>query len=199
MAKKQIRKLKMMKNLIFPYPVVLVGANVREKPNYMAVGLIGWLCYDTISVSIGHKQYTRRGIVENGTFSVNQPSSDMMAETDYCGTYSGRRTNKARLFTSFYGSLKTAPMIDECPVNIECRVIQTLERPIHTVFIGEVVSVYMDTAYSRRGVPDVEKIKPLFYAPVAGRGKTEHNYYTLSDRIGRAWHEGKKIKVKGKR
>ncbi len=191
MSKKKVSKLGTVKNLIYPYPLVLVGAEVNDKPNYMTVGLVGWLCYDMISVSVGHKQYTRDGILANNTFSVNQPTGEMIKEVDYCGIYSGRKKDKSKLFTNFYGELKTAPMIEECPVNIECRVIQIINRPIHTVFVGEVVSVYLDTKYCLRKIPNVEKIQPLFYAPVAVRGKVEHNYYKLGDAVGRAWDIGK--------
>jgi flavin reductase (DIM6/NTAB) family NADH-FMN oxidoreductase RutF len=192
MAKKKL-DLKVTKNLIFPYLPVLVGVNVGGKPNYIAIGLIGWLCYDLMSISVGHKQYSKIGIDENGTFSINQPTADLVRELDYCGMTSGRNVDKAVLFDTFYGDLDTAPMIRQCPINIECRVVQTLTRPVHTVFLGEVVAVHANEEYLGEGLPDVARIDPVFYAPDPSSGKGAHSYWKLGERIGRAFEIGKDL------
>lgn len=192
MAKKKL-DLKVTKNLIFPYLPVLVGVNVGGKPNYIAIGLIGWLCYDLMSISVGHKQYSKIGIDENGTFSINQPTADLVRELDYCGMTSGRNVDKAVLFETFYGDLDTAPMIRQCPINIECRVVQTLTRPVHTVFLGEVVAVHANEEYLGEGLPDVARIDPVFYAPDPSSGKGAHSYWKLGERIGRAFEIGKDL------
>ena len=155
--KKKLGKI----NLIYPCLPVLVGTNVVGKPNYITIGMFGWLCYDTVSVSVAHKQYSNSGIKENDTFSVNQPTASMVKQLDYCGLYSGRKVDKSTLFTNFYGDLQTAPMIKECPVNVECRLIQTIERPVHTVFIGEVNETYIDEDYMKNDLPDASKIDPI--------------------------------------
>ena len=51
---------------------------------------------------------------------------DLLEKNDYCGLVSGEKTDKSHVFDVFYGSLKTAPMIKECPVNLECQLIQML-------------------------------------------------------------------------
>ena len=72
---------------IYPLPIVLVGANVDDKPNFLAVGACGIANAEPpmISVAIRHNRYTDKGIRQNMTFSVNIPSRDMVKETDYCG------------------------------------------------------------------------------------------------------------------
>ncbi len=182
------------RNRLLPLLPVLVGTKVKGKPNYITIGLVGWLCYDAISVSVGHNQYSNAGIKENGTFSVNQPSAAMVKELDYCGLYSGRKVDKAALFKNFYGKLETAPMIEECPVNIECRVIQTMERSVHTVFIGEVAEIYFDEDCLTEGVPDVKKIDPILYAPVKGRTDLAGSYWKLGDYLAGAWEVGKELR-----
>jgi flavin reductase (DIM6/NTAB) family NADH-FMN oxidoreductase RutF len=167
--------------------------NVDGKPNYITVGLMGWICYDAISVSIGHKQYSNQGIKQNGTFSVNQPSAALVKRLDFCGLYSGRQVDKAALFSNFYGSLKTAPMIDECPVNIECRVIQTIERKIHTVFIGEVETVHVSEECLSSGFPDAFKINPILYVPDRSKGTESGEYRALGGSLGQAWQIGKDL------
>lgn len=183
------------RNLLFPYLPVLVGTKVKDRPNYITIALIGWLCYDAISVSVGHNQYSNAGIRENGTFSINQPTAAMVRELDYCGIYSGRKVDKSTLFENFYGKLETAPMIKECPVNIECRVVQTMERPVHTVFIGEVVEVYFDEDCLTDGMPDAAKIDPILFGPVKGRTELSGCYYKLGDYLARAWEVGKGLKT----
>jgi flavin reductase (DIM6/NTAB) family NADH-FMN oxidoreductase RutF len=65
-----------------------------------------------------------------------------MKETDYCGIVSGKKTDKAALFDLFYGDLKTAPMIDQYPVCMECRPERTVDFTTHDVFVGEIVATY---------------------------------------------------------
>ncbi len=194
MAKARL-DFKAVKNLIFPYLPVLVGANVGGKPNYITIGLIGWLCYDMMSISVGHKQYSKIGIEENSTFSINQPPSDLVRELDYCGLTSGRNVDKAALFETFYGELKTAPMIRQCPINIECRVVQTLVRTVHTVFLGEVVAVHANEEFLNEGVPDITRIRPIFYAPDPGQEARAYGYWTLGERLGRAFEIGKELQA----
>ena len=115
-------------------PVVLVGTQVEGKANFMTVG---WCARANanppmIVCGIGNHHYTPKGIAETKTFSVNIPSSDLLEKTDYCGLVSGEKTDKSQVFDVFYGSLKTAPMIRECPVTLECRLVQTVPLPTNT-------------------------------------------------------------------
>ena len=192
MAKTKLEP-KVIKNLIYPYLPMIVGVNVGGKPNFITIGLIGWLCYDVMSISVGHEQYSKGGLLENGTFSINQPTAGLVKELDYCGIASGRKTHKARLFDTFYGELETAPMIGECPVNIECRVVQTLNRKIHAVFLGEVVAIHADEAVLVEGVPNVGKIDPVFYAPDPLRGKRTYSYWGLGEKLGHAFEIGEEV------
>jgi len=84
-------------------------------------------------------------------------------------------------------------MIDECPLSIECRVVQTLVRPVHTVFLGEVVAVYARDECLANGIPDVTRIEPVFYAPDPSEGKQVHSYWTLGERLGRAYEVGNEL------
>ncbi|MFC2077913.1 flavin reductase family protein [Candidatus Bipolaricaulota bacterium] len=184
---------KVIKNLIYPYLPMIVGVNVSGKPNYITIGLIGWLCYDVISISVGHQQYSKAGLLENGTFSINQPTADLVKELDFCGIASGRDTDKAALFETFYGELETAPMIGECPINIECRVIQTIHRSVHAVFLGEVAAVHGDEDFLREGVPDLPAISPIFYAPDLSGETRGYGYWGLGEKLGRAFEIGKDL------
>jgi len=121
-------KQEFKENLLSPLPVVLVGAMVNDRPNYLVIGYICPFNFGKhIFFSLYQKRYTRIGIQQNKTFSVNIPSEDLLAETNICGSKSGRDFDKSSLFDTFYGELKTAPMIRQCPINIECDVAEILD------------------------------------------------------------------------
>ena len=108
------------KTLLYPKPALLVGANVDGRPNFMTVAWGGIACGTPpmLSVAIRPARYTYQGIQENKTFSVNVPPVGLVKEVDYCGVVSGKRADKVAdcKFTVFYGELKTAPLIEECPI-----------------------------------------------------------------------------------
>lgn len=151
------------KNCLYPMPTTLVGANVNGKPNYITMAHVGIMDPGSVSLGMNKVHYTNAGIKENGAFSVNIPSLEMVKETDYCGLVSGKHVNKSQLFETFYGKLGTAPMIKECPINLECRLIQTVDFPRHDVFVGEVVEAYCDEQYLTDGVVDFSKVQPILF------------------------------------
>jgi flavin reductase (DIM6/NTAB) family NADH-FMN oxidoreductase RutF len=105
-------------------------------------------------------------IEEAGEFVVNLPIADQVEWVDYCGTVSGRDEDKweACGFTPHSGAEVEVPLIAECPVNLECRLEQTLSIGSHDLFIGQVVAVQMDEAVvDEQGRFDVAKAHPLAY------------------------------------
>ncbi len=177
-------------NFFIPMPVVLVGTQVNKKVNFMTVG---WCARANanppmIACGIGNHHHTPKGITENKTFSVNIPSSGLLEKTDYCGIVSGEKTDKSEVFNVFYGSLKTAPMIRECPVTLECRLVQTVALPTNSLYLGEIVGVYADGKVIRDGKPDFPAIDPLFLT------MPDNRYWTLGKHAGDAWSAGKKLK-----
>jgi flavin reductase (DIM6/NTAB) family NADH-FMN oxidoreductase RutF len=175
-------------NCMYPLPTVLVGADVDGKPNYLPIAHVGIATPKTITLGINKIHYTNRGITENKSFSINIPSEEMVRETDYCGLVSGKEKDKGSLFTNFYGKLKTAPMIEECPLNMECRLINTVDMGTHDLFIGEVVETYCEEKILAKGVVDYSKVKPFLF-DMNSRG-----YWKLGTRFADAWSIGKKYK-----
>lgn len=175
---------------VFPMPTTLVGAQVGGKANFITIAWNGVVDYGVISVSLGKTRYTTKGIRENGTFSVNIPSEKLVVETDHCGTVSGKDVDKSKVFKVFYGKLKTAPMIEKCPVAMECKVLQTYEFQTHDLFVGEIAATYADERVITDGVIDPAKIKPFFFTT------TDLSYYKLGAKISKAWEPGKKYKGK---
>lgn len=153
--------------LLYPMPVLLVGVNVNDKPNFMVVAWGGIANGEPpmISVAVRHERFTHQGIRQNMTFSVNVPSVGLVKETDYCGITSGYKVDKvaACKFKVFYGRLGNAPLIEQCPVNLECKVMHILDLGSHSLVIGKIEETYVSEDCLTDGKPDVNKVKPFIY------------------------------------
>ncbi|MEE8413487.1 MAG: flavin reductase family protein [Dehalococcoidales bacterium] len=156
-----------MKTLVYPMPAFLIGANVDDKPNFMTAAWSGIAGSNPpmITVALQHHRYTLKGIKQNMTFSVNVPSVDQAEETDYCGIISGSKTDKVAdcHFNIFYGKSETAPMIEQCPVNLECKVIHILDLGSHALVVGRIEESIVSEDCLTDGKPDVDKIKPIIF------------------------------------
>ena len=181
-------------HLLYPRPTLLVGSNVDGKANFMAVGGGGAANAEPpmIGVPIRHHQYTLVGIKQNSTFSINTPSVNMVKETDYCGIVSGRKSDKVKDcgFTIYYGNLKTAPLIEECPINMECEVKHILDLGTHSFVIGEVKGLYVSEDCLTDGKPDVAKINPMVFNLDAGE------YMTFGETVAKAFSVGNELIVR---
>ena len=104
---------------------------------------------------------------------------------DFCGIYSGKKKDKSKIFQVYYGVLKTAPLIEECPVNLECKVIHSIHLGSHTLIVGEIIETYINDNCLTDGNADAGKIDPLVYST----GTTQ--YQRLGEVIGKAFHIGK--------
>ncbi len=171
-------------------PAVLVGTNVNGKPNFMAAAWATVACMapPMVCVAINHARHTYKGIGENGTFSLNVPSTSHVTETDYCGMNTGARVDKSKVFEAFYGKQKTAPMANECPVNVECKVFKSVDCGSHELFIGAVTEVYVSKDCMKDGGPDIARIDPLIYS--AG------DYWQMGKQVAKGFSVGKKYKKK---
>jgi len=171
-------------------PTLLVGANVKGKPNYMtaAWATVACMAPPMVCVAINKTRYTAQGIEENKTFSLNVPAAKQVVETDHCGLVSGTQEDKSRVFLSFYGKLKTAPLVEECPVNIECRLFKSVDCGSHLLHIGEVMEIHADKSCVTDGKPDIEKIHPIVYA--------QATYFNVGKQVDKAFSAGKKFRKK---
>jgi flavin reductase (DIM6/NTAB) family NADH-FMN oxidoreductase RutF len=174
--------------LLYPMPAVLVGAQVKGKPNFMTAAWCGIAASTppAISVAIRPARFTIEGISANNTFSINIPSAHMAEKVDYCGIYSGHKIDKSQIFEVEYGKLDTAPLIQECPVNLECNVAHSLDLGSHVLFIGEIKETYINADCMTDEKADPAKIDPLIY--ITGIGQ----YQRLGEIVGKAWNIGKK-------
>jgi len=178
------------KTLVYPMPAFLIGAIVDGRPNFMTAAWSG-IAGGTppmITVALQHHR-SLKGIKQNMTFSVNVPSVDQVKETDYCGIVSGSKADKVAdcHFKMFYGKLETAPMIEQCPVNLECKVVHILDVGSHELIVGRIEETYISEDCLTDGKPDVNKIKPIIYVTQSSR------YRALGEVVASAYTIGREL------
>jgi flavin reductase (DIM6/NTAB) family NADH-FMN oxidoreductase RutF len=184
--------------ILIAHPVVLVGADVDGKPDFAAVAWTGVAAHSppTITIGLQSHRYSLKGIRQNMTFSVNIPSTENAAETDYCGLVSGADTDKVADcgLKIFYGKVAGAPMIEQFPVNHACEVLHLLNLGSHILVVGKILETYYDDSYAVGARLDASKVKPLIFANGA--------YYGLGKQVGASFKIGSYInpeKVKAAR
>ena len=180
-------------NVLYPTPTTIVGAIVEGKVNFITIAHIGIVNHARpylISLSLAKPHHTNAGIKENKTFSVNIPNEDLVVETDYIGIVSGKKTDKSSLFEVFYGNLENAPMITECPINMECKLYDVYDTPTHDLFIGEIVETYADESVLKNGKVDLARLKPLLF------DMSSIKYWSIGNPVAGCWNIGKQLKPK---
>jgi flavin reductase (DIM6/NTAB) family NADH-FMN oxidoreductase RutF len=177
--KKQVWRPGTMLN---PVPAVLVSCKGPDgSTNIMTAAWAGVLCSDPayVYVSIRPSRHSYQMIKDTGEYVINLTTEDLAAAADYCGVKSGKDTDKwkAMSLTEGKAAKVNAPLINESPVNIECRVKQILPLGTHDVFIGEVLAVDADERYmDEKGKFDLDKCRLIAYS--------HGEYRKLGDVIG---------------
>ena len=180
--------------ILAAYPVVIVGSLVNDKPNFATVAWTGVAASNppTISIALQHHRYSLKGIRQNMAFSVNIPSVDLIKETDYCGLVSGAKFDKVKDcgFVLFYGKSDTAPLIEQCPINHVCEVVQILDLGSHELIIGRIIETYVSKECMTDGRADDKKVNPIFF--------TYGKYSLLGKSVGDTFRVGRSINPKAK-
>jgi flavin reductase (DIM6/NTAB) family NADH-FMN oxidoreductase RutF len=181
-------KIKIEKNIFIPMPMSILGVKVSGKENYMAVGWITRANANPpmIAMGIGRSHYTVKGIVENKEFSVNFPGENLLIATDYIGICSGANTDKSQIFTPIFGELKKAPMIQESPLSISCKLVNIIELPTNSIIIGEIAEVFCDKEFYDGKTIKYKEMKAFFLT------MPDNKYWSFGNEIGKAWSDGKK-------
>lgn len=154
--------------IMAPVPVVLVACAHEELGrNLLTIAWTGIDCSDpaTVHVSIRPERHSYRMISESGCFTVNIPTLDMTETVDLCGVISGRDGDKfdAAGLTAAPSKEIKAPIVAECPINLECKVKNVIPVGVHHMFIGEVVAKHADREVLTDGKLDFSKIPLVTY------------------------------------
>lgn len=176
-------------NMLYPCPVVMVSCGSMQDANIITIAWTGTINSDKpmVSISVRKERHSHSMISKTGEFVINLATEDLTFATDYCGVKSGRDIDKFKemKLTKAKAQKVSCPIIEESPVNIECKVINTIELGTHDMFIAEVVAVDISDRYmDEKGRFDLEAAKPVCYS--------HGEYFTLGEKIGKFGYSVKK-------
>ena len=182
--------------MVYPAPAAMISvADVEGNTNIITAAWTGNICSDPpmAYVSIRPERFSYHMVEDTGCFVINLTTKKLARATDYCGVRSGRNEDKWKTagLTPEPADFVKAPLIKECPVNIECQVAGQIELGSHTMFIGKVLAVHVDEAYmDKNGRFDLAASGLMAYA--------HGEYLELGKRIGTFGFSVKK-KTSGKK
>ena len=138
-------------------------------PNIITLAWVGTVCTNPpmVSISVRPERYSYPILKETGEFVINLTTKELAFATDYCGVKSGRDVDKFKEMglTPIPASEVKAPMIQESPVNIECRIRQILPLGSHDMFLADVVAVHADEKYmDKKHKFHLEQAEPIIYS-----------------------------------
>lgn len=180
--------------MIYPLPAVLVSCgDAPDNYNLMTAAWTGTLCSEPALcyVSIRPERHSHALITRTGEFVLNLTTVALARAVDWCGVRSGRDGDKfaAMHLTPVPGHWTKAPVVNEAPVSVECRVKQIVPLGSHDMFIGEVLGVQADACYMDKdsGAFNLQQANLLAYA--------HGHYYALGKALGKfGWSVRKKVK-----
>lgn len=178
--------------MIYPLPAAMISCgSTPDEHNIFTASWVGTICTNPpmCYVSIRPERHSFDIIKKNMEFVINITTEDLAYATDWCGVKSGRDFSKFKELnlTPAQSTIVQAPIIEESPLNIECRVREILSLGSHHMFIADVVNVKADEKYinPETGKFELENSKPLAYS--------HGQYYGLGEKIG---HFGWSVKKK---
>lgn len=186
------------RDIIFPVPAALVVSGASERANIVTVAWIGMMASDPpiLAISLRDQRYSLGTIRKEKQFTVNIPPAAFFRETDYCGLVSGRNRRKFAEcgLTPIPASVVETFLIEECPFNLECKVVNEVQFGDWIVTFGEIVETHVDADKidDATGRIDISRLDPLVYCA------TIREYWSLGRRLGFAFSAGKDLVRKSK-
>lgn len=178
------------KPYLYPQPVLIIGTyDENGNPDAMnaAWGGISEANEISICLSAGHK--TVKNLLKTGAFTVSMADADHVTECDYLGIASGNTVPDKFAKSGLHAtasSLVNAPLIDELPMALECRVIGY--DPDSCILRGEILNVNADERILSDGRIDPAKLRPITFDPV------NNAYLVIGEKVGNAFRDGAKLK-----
>ena len=179
-----------VKNWLYPMPVLIVGTyDVNGVPNAMNAAWGG--IYDTnlVMLCLADDHKTTANIKASGAFTVSFATAKTVTSCDYVGIVSANDVPNKFAKAGFHAKrseLINAPIIEELPMTVECKLVKFNEDGI---CIGEIVNVSADESVLDDGEKiDVKKLDPIIY------DSASHAYWSFGEKVGRAFSDGKKLK-----
>ncbi len=179
------------KPLLYPQPVFIIASyDENGVPNAMNAAWGGISEEKDISICVSEDHKTTKNILARGAFTVSMADADHVTECDYVGVVSGNKVPD-KLERAGFHTVKSefvdAPIIEELPMAVECRLISYDAETCRLV--GEIVNVCADErVLGDNGKVDPAKLKPITFDPM------NHAYLALGEKVGNAFSDGLKLK-----
>ena len=169
-----------------PQPCVMIATwNKDHTPDVMMAAWAGQYDFNQIVISLS-KHKTTENLELTGAFTVSFADERTVAESDYFGLVSGNKVpdKVAKVgFTVAPSPNVDAPIINEYPLTLECRVVSWNNG----VLIGEIVNMSADESILTDGKVDLGKLRPIVFDAAA------NTYRAIGEVVGQAWGSGKKF------
>lgn len=170
--------------MIYPLPVAMISCgSTPEEYNIFTVSWVGTICSNPpmCYISVRPERHSYDIIKRNMEFVINLTTEELAQATDWCGVRSGRDYDKfAEMgLTPGKASMVNAPIIEESPLCIECRVKEIISLGSHDMFISDVINVKADNKYfdPETGRFNMQQANLLAYS--------HGHYYGLGEQIGK--------------
>lgn len=179
-------------NMLYPLPAVLVTVRDTEgKDNIITIAWVGTVCTNPpmLYISVRPERHSYHALKERGEFVVNLTTADMVKAVDFCGVRSGRELDKFDATGLHKGEAAKvdAAVIEDSPVNIECKVRDEISLGSHHMFLADVVHVTVDDRYmDEKGTFHLERANPIVYS--------HGNYFNMGKNLGSFGYSVKKRK-----
>jgi flavin reductase (DIM6/NTAB) family NADH-FMN oxidoreductase RutF len=168
----ELKKIVKNYRVVFPTPAALVtSADEQGKPNIATAGEVYMLSLNPLIVAVGFRPatYTNKLISTTREFVVNLPRWEILEQVDFCGCVSGKLVDKFTEtgLTPLPAKYVKPPLVKECPVNIECGVLDVIHYPYmdRDVFAGETLAIHIDEEFmSEDGFADLTRFKAIAFA-----------------------------------
>jgi flavin reductase (DIM6/NTAB) family NADH-FMN oxidoreductase RutF len=168
--------------VLLPVPAVMVSiADGAGKANIITLAWVGTVCSapPMVSISVRPSRYSYQLLQHTHDFVVNIPRRAQLEAVDYCGNVSGRDVDKFKEcgFTALPATRVSAPLIEQCPINLECVTRHRLSLGAHDLFVGEIVAAHYDEeVVDSRGRLVASRVDALAYV--------NGDYWTLGEKVG---------------
>ena len=175
------------KPVLYPQPVFIIAAYDEDgKANAMNAAWGGLSEETEITICISPEHRTTHNILASGAFTVSMADADHVVACDYVGIVSGNDVPDKMERAGFHTTPSehvNAPLIDELPMAVECKLISYDEETCR--LIGEIVNVCADeSVLNDKGKVDPAKLRPITFDPM------NYDYLVLGDKVGNAFHDG---------
>lgn len=178
------------KTWLYPMLVLMIGTyNENGTPNLMNAAWGGVYDTDQVMICLSHDHKTTENIKKSGAFTVSFATASTVVPCDYVGIVSANDVPDKFARAGFHATRSAfvnAPIINELPMTLECRLIKFNEDGI---CIGEIVNISAEESIlDENGKIDAKRLDPIMYDGVT------HAYWNFGEQVGKAFSDGKKIK-----